>query len=477
MIRVRGYQDARVVVLGLGVSGLATARALAAGGADVVTWDDSHEMRQRAADQGLVVRDPATIDWQAVAALVPSPGVPRTHPTPHPVIAAACAAGVDVLGDVELLARSMRNAGFVGVTGTNGKSTTTALLAHILDDAGLQIGVGGNLGVPALQLAPVRIGGYYVLELSSYQLDLIDLIELDVAVLLNISPDHLDRHGGMDGYVSAKRKIFGHQDTGDIAIVGVDDAYSRAVYDDLVGLGRQRVVPISATRAVDGGVYVIDGILFDARGERVRSVADLTRHGALPGRHNWQNAAAAYAAARALDVPADRIVKLIGSFAGLAHRQEAVAAINGIRYVNDSKATNVVAAAQALGCYENIYWIAGGQAKDEPFDQLRPHLDRVVQAFLIGESAPHFAARLAGDVATTISGDLATAVAQATACAQAQGESNAVILLSPACASFDQFKNFEARGDAFRDLVKALPRRAPSKAKQAIGRGLTRIAV
>jgi len=457
MIPVRAYEGKDVAVVGLARSGLAAAAALAAGGARVHAWDDAGDKRSAAASTGIPVEDPGKIDWPRMAALVLSPGIPHTHPKPHPAAAAAKAAGVPVIGDIELLARSEPEARYVGITGTNGKSTTTALIGHILASSGKRVEVGGNLGTPALTLAPLGKEGIFVLEMSSYQLELTNSLAWDVAVLLNVTPDHLDRHGGMAGYVAAKKRIFAQQKSPQAAVVGVDDETCRGIADALEKAHRQHVVPISAERAVEGGVYVVDGVLTDDTGAKAAPVMEMRRAPRLPGRHNWQNAAAAFAAARRVGVGVDAAVKGIESFPGLAHRQELVATIGGVRYVNDSKATNADAAAKALACYDAIYWIAGGLAKEGGIVSLKSFFPRIRHAFLIGAAAADFAATLDGAVAHSEAGDLATAVAEASAMAQAESVAGAAVLLSPACASFDQFANFEARGDAFRALVAKLP--------------------
>jgi UDP-N-acetylmuramoylalanine--D-glutamate ligase len=457
-IRIPGVDGARYGVLGLARSGLAAAVALKESGAEVWAWDDDAAKRARAEAQGIACRDLAGANLGETEGLVMSPGIPHTHPEPHPGAARARSAGVPLLSDIELLARACRDARFVGITGTNGKSTTTALVGHLLASAGRDVQVGGNIGTPALTLSALGGDGIYVLEMSSYQLELIPSLVFDVGVLLNITPDHLDRHGGMDGYIAAKRRIFERQDGDDTAIVALDDAASEAIYDDLVMRGRQQSIPVSATRAVMGGIYVEDGLLIDDTGGWGKPVLDLRLAPALPGRHNWQNAAAAYAVALALEIGDRDATKAIATYPGLAHRQERIAEIDGIAYVNDSKATNADAAAKALACYEAIYWIAGGKAKEGGIDSLAPLFPRIRHAFLIGEAAPAFAKTLQGRVPFTRSGDLAAAVAAATARARADRVGGAVVLLSPACASFDQFTDFEARGEAFRTLVRELER-------------------
>ena len=457
MIPVRAYEGKDVAVVGLARSGLAAAKALAAGGARVHAWDDAGEKRAAIACAGISVEAPAEIDWPRMAALVLSPGIPHTHPKPHPAAVAAKAAGVPVIGDIELLAKSEPAARYVGITGTNGKSTTTALIGHILAASGKRVEVGGNLGRPALSFAPLGKDGIYVLEMSSYQLELTHSLACDVAVLLNVTPDHLERHGGMEGYVAAKKRIFLHQKSPQAAVVGVDDETCRGIADDLGRAHRQDVVPISAERAVAGGVYVVDGVLTDATQAKPAPVMEMRRAPRLPGRHNWQNAAAAFATVRRVGIGVEAAIDGIATFPGLAHRQELVATIDGVRYVNDSKATNADAAAKALACYDAIYWIAGGLAKEGGIVSLEPFFPRMRHAFLIGAAAASFAATLGRAVPHSEVGDLATAVAAASAMARAEGIAGAVVLLSPACASFDQFANFEVRGDAFRALVAKLP--------------------
>ncbi|HKX08826.1 MAG TPA: UDP-N-acetylmuramoyl-L-alanine--D-glutamate ligase, partial [Stellaceae bacterium] len=322
-----------------------------------------------------------------------------------------------------------------------------------------EVAVGGNLGTPVLSFPPLGKDGIYVLEMSSYQLELTQSLACDVAVLLNVTPDHLDRHGGMAGYVAAKERIFNNQRASQAAVVGMDDDVCRGIAGKLRSSKRQAVVPISAERVVDGGVYVEDGVMTDATRPRAKRVMDMRGAPRLPGRHNWQNAAAAFAAARRVGIPAEAAVAGIESFPGLTHRQELIATVDGIQYVNDSKATNADATARALVCYDAIYWIAGGVPKAGGIEPLRSLFPRIRHAFLIGEAAESFAATLGDAAEHTISGDLATAVAAARVAAEADRAEGAVVLLSPACASFDQFANFEARGEAFRALVTDIARR------------------
>lgn len=456
MIEIQSRKNQHIAVFGLGASGLAAARALSASGAAIAAWDDNTKQREAAADLGIKLTNPAEMDFEHLDALILAPGIPLTH-KPHAIVTKARAANRPVLGDIELLVEACPNARFIGITGTNGKSTTTALLGHILSDAGLAPQTGGNLGPPVLDFDPPAPGGLMVLELSSYQLDLTERATFDIAVFLNLSPDHLDRHGDMDGYTAAKKRIFRTRPNDAntrTAIIGVDDALSRSVRDDIAGRAGWTVVSVSGQQQLDSGVYVIDGVLYDAIEETPRKVCDLSPIAALPGSHNWQNAAAAYAAARALGVSSPDIAHGLASYPGLPHRAELVATIGTVRYINDSKATNIEAAARAIASYESVFWIAGGQAKDNNLDDITSLASHIRHAFLIGDAADAFAVALDGVVPYTKSGDLATALSAAHEFAQSADEPDAVVLLSPACASFDQWKNFEARGDAFRTMVR-----------------------
>ncbi len=457
MIDLFYFSGLPVAVLGLGTSGLAAAKALQASGADVWAWDDNEDSRAAAAAEDVPLVDLAQCNWRELTTLVISPGIPHTHPEPHPVAALARQHGCEIIGDIELLARAMRNASYLGVTGTNGKSTTTALIGHVLEAAGRNVEVGGNLGTPALALQPLDSGGFYVLEMSSYQLELTVSITFDVAVLLNITPDHLDRHGGLEGYTDAKRLIFQRQTKPRTAVIGVDDETCQGLWNDLDAAGEQIVVPISGGERAHGGVFAREGVLYDDTEGSADPVLDLREVASLPGVHNWQNAAAAYAASRAVGVDPPVIAACMRSYPGLPHRQELVALIDGVAYVNDSKATNADAAAKALACYDPIYWIVGGRAKEGGLAGLESFSPRIAHAFPIGEAEDAFAAALEGRVPVTRCGDLATAVGVARAQAREDGRPGAVVLLSPAAASFDQFEDFEARGEAFRNLVSALP--------------------
>ena len=434
------FAGRRYAVVGLGRNGLPVAHALLAMGAAVGAWDDRADAR---AAPGLPLHDPAS-GLQGFDALVLSPGIPHRLPAPHPAALAAAEAGIPVLSDAELLFQAVRAAGsrarFAGVTGTNGKSTTTALLAHVLTVAGVPNAAGGNLGTASLALPLLGHDGVYVLEMSSYMLERLDTLRFDAAALLNLSTDHLDRHGDMAGYIAAKARIFDRQLSGDTAVVGIDDPDSAA----LAG-GR---VMVSGHQPAD--VWCDGAVLRDGAGP----ILAMAEAPALPGAHNVQNAAAAAALALALGVGRNAIARGITSFGGLPHRQQRVAVVDGVAWVNDSKATNADAAARALGCYDRLVWIAGGQAKAGGIEALRPLLARVAHAELIGQDAPMLAATLAAaGVPHQQAGTLDDAVPLAAAAARRLDAP--VVLLSPACASFDQFSGFEARGDRFRDLAVA----------------------
>ncbi len=461
MIPIHAYEGRRVAVFGLGRTGIATAQALIAGGSQVSCWDDSAASREQAEAAGLELDDLNRRDWGDIAALVLSPGIPLTHPQPHHVVELARAVDAPVIGDIELFAMAVnalpekRRPKIIGITGTNGKSTTTALIGHILKATGRNVRVGGNIGDAVLSLEPPRPGSVYVLELSSYQIDLTHSLACDVAVLLNISPDHLDRHGGFDGYFRAKQRLFKMQAPDGTAVIGIDDEETSALYSRLRAQRRDdQVIPIAAGRVFARGVYALGDRLYDALDGASRPVAELSQARALPGRHNAQNAAAALAAVRALGVSGRAAGEAMLSFPGLAHRQEEVGTIDGIRFVNDSKATNAEAAMQALSSYRNVFWIAGGRAKDEDIGVLARLKDRVSRAYFIGEAQSDFDAVLRGHIPTELCGDMKTAITAALRDARASDEPDPVVLLSPAAASFDQFTSFEDRGDHFRELVR-----------------------
>ncbi|MEQ8747772.1 UDP-N-acetylmuramoyl-L-alanine--D-glutamate ligase [Pyruvatibacter sp.] len=466
MIPVPGFQSQRVAMFGLGRTGLGVARALEAGGAEVLGWDDGEARRTEAASAGVVLHDLYSVDWSSVAALVVSPGVPLTHPAPHPVVLAAQAAGVPVMGDMELFQRALdaseTRARMIAITGTNGKSTTTALIGHLIRQAGGDAQVGGNIGRAVLDLDPPTDQTIYVIEVSSYQLDLTTSFRPDVAVLLNITPDHLDRHGSFENYVKVKDRIFANQTARGYAVFGIDSepvarlCTARCGQQAQAGSseGGPKVIPVSTRKALGRGVYVLAGKIYHSRSSRVEEVADLSGITTLQGTHNWENAAAAFAAVRVIGFDVGKIANGLQRFPGLAHRMEQVAQAGGVRFINDSKATNADAAARALSTYDTIYWIAGGVAKVGGIEPLAEYFPKIAKAYLIGDAAEGFARTLEGNVDVDMSGTLDHAVERAARDATAAG--GGVVLLSPACASFDQFTDFEARGDAFRAAVRAL---------------------
>ncbi|MGH6897312.1 MAG: UDP-N-acetylmuramoyl-L-alanine--D-glutamate ligase [Geminicoccaceae bacterium] len=450
--------DRTAAVLGLGRSGRSACRALLESGARVWAWDDDPKRRAEAAAAGMPIVDLEICNWARIDRLVLSPGIPLTHPRPHRFVRRAKAEGVPIVGDVELLVENQVERRIVGITGTNGKSTTTALIAQLLRRAGLGGQLGGNIGLPVLDLLPKPVEDIYVLELSSYQLELTEHLRCAVAVILNLSPDHLERHGSLAGYVRAKRRILRNQRAGDWAVLGVDDDHGRQLHRELAAGADRRLVPVAVGRPLDHGVFVLDGHLYDALEGPAAPVLDLRGVARLRGAHNWQNAAAAYGAVRALGLGLEASAAGLPQFQGLAHRLEPVATIDGVQFVNDSKATNPEAAARALSSFEAIYWIAGGRPKDAGLDAVLPWLDRVRHAYLIGEAAGAFARTLADRIPCTQSGDLPAAVRQAASAAWADRRGRPVVLLAPACASFDQFRDFEERGDTFKALVAELHR-------------------
>ena len=422
------FAGRRYAVVGLGRAGLPAARALVAMGADVTVWDDTASARDAAA--GLVVAKPV---MDGLTALVLSPGIPHQGPKAHRFALAASEAGVPILTDAELLFQAVRTAGsqarFAGITGTNGKSTTTALLAHVLAEAGISHAAGANLGPAALSLPLLGDDGVYVLEMSSYMLERLATLRFSAAAMLNLSADHLDRHGDMDGYAQAKRAIGDRQTAADTMVIGIDDPWSRAMAETLAQRPARLVRISQHDRPIATGP-------------------------ALPGAHNAQNIAAATALARALGVADDAIAQAIRTYPGLPHRQELVATVKGVAWINDSKATNADSTAWALACYEKIVWIAGGTAKDGGIESLSAYFPRVAEALLIGRDAPMLATTLAAHgVAHRDVGTLEHAVAEAARLAPGRAE---VVLLSPACASWDQFTGFDQRGDRFRALAQSL---------------------
>ncbi len=457
------FAGRKVALFGLGGSGLASARALAAGGAEVSAWDDNSASRDKAAASGIPVVDLNVADWRAFDSLLLSPGVPLTHPQPHWTVLRAREVGVEVIGDIEVFcrerARLAPGSPFVAITGTNGKSTTTALVAHILRGAGKDVQMGGNIGVAILALEPPAPGRYHVIECSSFQIDLAPSLRPGVGVLLNLTGDHLDRHGDMATYAGVKQRLV---EAADFSVIGVDDHFCARIYAQCAARPAAACVPVSQHMpTLPGAVRWRDAEgreqLVEARHEGAR-----ISPGGMPnlrGAHNWQNAAAAYSVCAHLGVAHDDIVNGLITYPGLPHRMEVVAQRNRVLVVNDSKATNADATEKALLSYNDIFWIAGGQPKAGGIEPLRALFGRVRKAYLIGEASDAFARTLQGAAPYEACVTLDAALERAARDALASEAAEPVVLLSPACASYDQFANFEARGNRFRELAQALPSR------------------
>ena len=469
MIPVTIFAGRTVAVFGLGSSGLESAKALAAGGANVIAADDEPQRLIQAAANGLATGDLRALDWTNVAALVLAPGVPLTHPKPHWAVSLARQHSVEIIGDIELFCREreihLPPSPLVAVTGTNGKSTTTALIAHLLKSAGIDAQMGGNIGVPVLALAPFTRERAYVLEVSSYQIDLAPNLRPSVGILLNVSQDHLDRHGNMENYAALKALVPAQIAEGGTAIIAVDDRLSRVTAERIARAGRN-VLRISVTGPLRDGLYAEGSRIVQATGGKGIPIAQLAGIGSLRGVHNAQNAAAAIAAAQALGLDVAQIQRGLTTFAGLAHRMEEVGRKANVLFVNDSKATNAESAARALASFNDIFWIAGGQPKTGGITALAEFFPRIRKAYLIGEAASEFARTLEGKLPYEIAGTLSRAIDLAARDAEEAPFKEPVVLLSPACASFDQYRNFELRGTAFRDIVLALPGLIPAAPSQ-----------
>jgi len=457
MTPVTSFEGKHAAVFGLGGSGFATAQALLAGGARVSVWDDNEHAREKARAAGLRIENLAAADWRNFDSLVLSPGVPLTHPSPHWTVPKARQAGVEIIGDMELFCRERRQIApastFVAITGTNGKSTTTALAAHLFRSFGFPVEVGGNIGTPILALAPPAQERVHVVECSSFQIDLAPSLNPSAGILLNVTPDHLDRHGTMENYAAIKARLV---EKADLAVIGIDDDISSAIAGEVSKAGK-RVIRISVTKTV-----VEDGILLDgtwlmrvSKGHSTR-LADLAGIASLRGKHNGQNAAAAVAALGPLGLDLERVANGLRSFPGLPHRLEEVGRTGKVLFINDSKATNADAAEKALLSFDKVFWIIGGRAKEGGIEPLRPLFGKIVKAYLIGEASELFARTIGDSFPYECCGSLEAAVPAAARDAFASELNEPVVLLSPACASFDQFPDFEKRGDRFRDLVEAL---------------------
>ncbi|MBW8708157.1 MAG: UDP-N-acetylmuramoyl-L-alanine--D-glutamate ligase [Alphaproteobacteria bacterium] len=432
MIPSRAFANRTVAIFGLARTGLGAVRALVAGGTTVIAWDDNSNARDLGGQEGAQLMPWREWPWEDIAALILSPGVPLTHPKPHGVVEHANRARVRIIGDVELFAHEIRpdpagtaKAPVIAVTGTNGKSTTTALVGHILTSCGFDAQIGGNIGRSVLELSPPSATTIYVLEMSSFQIDLAPGLTPDVGILSNLSPDHIDRHGTMENYAGIKARLMRQTAKDGQVVIGVDDAWSSAIFTQLSAAGGAQAHPVSVGKVLGRGIFVVDGTLYDAMGARAIKVMDMSAAARLPGSHNWQNAALAYGAVRPFISDSKAVAAAIASFPGLAHRMEDV---------------------------------GGGKPKEGGIESLSEFFPRVRKAYLIGEAAPQFARTLDGKAPYDMSGTLDVAVASAAADAAASQAGSPVVLLSPACASYDQFKDFEQRGDVFRSLVAKLPR-------------------
>ena len=459
MIVIPNMKKKSVGVFGLGVSGIATCEALVASGASVYSFDENGAARERTKDTEYRAEHPKNWPWSELEAVVVSPGVPLTHPKPHPVVRKARQQKVPVIGDTELFARAinalpaLERPRIAAITGSNGKSTTTALIGHMLREAGEDAYVGGNIGEAVLSLPEPDRHTIYVLELSSFQLDLTTSLRADAAVFLNLTPDHIERHGDVEGYFAAKKRIFANQTDDDAAIISVDDTFGERVCTEITARGQSQIVPISAQATLGRGVYVLNGAIYYNLDGKTTPAGDLEKARNLRGVHNHQNAAAAIAVTQHFGVAPTVAMKAATSFSSLAHRMEEITRIGKTLFINDSKATNADAAARALSAFDDVYWIVGGKAKEGGLASLKGRLGNIRKAYLIGDAADQFSEELHGEVKTVKSRTLAKAVAAATKDAAKSGDSAPVVLLSPACASYDQFKNFEDRGNQFRVLV------------------------
>jgi UDP-N-acetylmuramoylalanine--D-glutamate ligase len=469
MIPVTACADQHLALFGLGGSGFVTAQALLAGDARVTAWDDSEASREKARAHGIEIADLREADWSRFSSLVLAPGVPLTHPVPHWTVKLAQAAGVEIIGDIELFCRERAkiapNAPFIGITGTNGKSTTTALTVHLFRTAGWDVQMGGNIGVPVLTLEPSSDNRLHVLELSSFQIDLTPSLNPSLGMLINLTPDHIDRHGTMEHYAAIKERLIAGSRW---SLIGIDDAYGQAIFERV--RQRENVVAavggqyaISVMRPVEAGIC-LDGtrIRLKAGSGETRVLGDLAGVQALRGLHNAQNACFAVGAAMVLGIRDDTVIQRgLATFPGLPHRMQQVGQRGPVIFVNDSKATNADAAEQSLKSFDPVYWIVGGVAKEGGLAPLASLFPRVAKAYLIGASSNAFAAQLDGQVPFELCGTLDVAVRAAARDAAGSAAAEPVVLLAPACASYDQFKNFEQRGDSFRALVEALPAAAP----------------
>ncbi|WP_336279515.1 UDP-N-acetylmuramoyl-L-alanine--D-glutamate ligase [Bartonella sp. CB175] len=460
MISVECYKGQKVALFGLGRSGLAAAQALISGGAEVVAWDDNPVGLEAACREGIPTKDLQYENWSEFGALILTPGVPLTYPNPHWVVDKARQAGVEIIGDIELFVRARnhflkthgfcdRDVPFIAITGTNGKSTTTALLAHLLEQMGYSVQMGGNIGTAILTLKPFVKERIYVIECSSFQIDLTPSIQPTIGLLLNLTPDHIDRHGSFAHYVQAKRRLISRALH---AFISVDDAVCQALYQELINEGH-KIEAISKERFLENGFYANETKLFSVYHGRRHMLVDLANMTALRGSHNAQNTLMVLATLQALKITDSYIEKYLASYKGLPHRMQQVCKIGSVLFINDSKATNADASAPALSTFNDIFWIVGGQAKEGGINALKRFFYKIRKAYLIGTSAEEFSGVIGSSFPFSMSLTLKNAVHEAASDAVRCEAKEAVILFSPACASYDQFKNYEERGDAFISFV------------------------
>jgi UDP-N-acetylmuramoylalanine--D-glutamate ligase len=459
------FSGKTVALFGLGGSGLATAHALVAGGAVVHCWDDGEAGRARAAAERLTIKDLNTADWTSYTSLILSPGVPLTHPEPHWTVRKAQAAAVEIIGDIEVFfrerAKFATTAPVICITGTNGKSTTTALIAHLLRSAGLDVQMGGNIGTNILDLAPPAADRVHVIEISTFQIDLTPSLAPTIGVMINLTPDHLDRHGDIEHYAAIKERVVA---SSDLAVCGVDDSWSRAMADRRASSGK-RLIRFSTGR-LPSGITARGAAISRMEGGEEFDIASLAGIDTLRGTHNAQNAAAAVAVALEFKLAPELIQRALRSYASLPHRMEQIGQIGKTAFINDSKATNADSTRGALAGGEGIFWILGGKEKDGGIEDLRPLFGAVAKAYLIGHATEVFASTLEGQVPFERCGTLDVAVKRAAADAANSPFDHPIVLLSPACASYDQYKSFEHRGQHFRELVSVLPDFIPIKGEQ-----------
>ncbi|WP_295967374.1 UDP-N-acetylmuramoyl-L-alanine--D-glutamate ligase [uncultured Bartonella sp.] len=463
MIIVNSFKNKKVALFGLGGSGVATAKSLLAGGAEVLAWDDKMETVEKTRAENIPVSDLHNVDWSKISALVLAPGVPLTNPQPHWTVKLAKAAGVEIIGDIELFIRE-RNAylkhhkladedmPFIAITGTNGKSTTTALINHLLNECGKMSEMGGNIGTAILSLEAFEKNRFYVIECSSFQIDLTPSINPTVGILLNISPDHIDRHGTFAHYCEIKKRLVSGAKT---SLVAVDDENSTKIYKELLH-AHHNVLPVSKDKVLKSGYYAVKDELFSVENGKPEARLSLSGISSLRGSHNAQNALMALATLDILKIKPVELQRIFASYVGLPHRMQQVRKIGHALYVDDSKATNAEASAPALATFDHIYWIIGGLAKEGGITALKDYFPKIRKAYLIGDAAEDFARTINGAFPISMSGTLEKAVQEAHQDAGADKAEEVAVLLSPACASYDQFKNYGARGDAFKAFVKAL---------------------